>query len=197
MKALHVACTIGNLSKVKELVERGHDIHCVYPQSGDYPHEIACRFDHLDILKYLVSKGADITTDDNWAINIAVSEGHFEIVKYLVENGAPLKDGRRVLAARAAELDHVDILKYLIVHGVDIVEADNLAINAALTYSKMDSAAVLIDFVIREMKKYTLLMLLNRSPGTGVIHKDLLKSTVDAKHIDHYKYYQKKSIYRK
>jgi ankyrin repeat protein len=45
---------------------------------------------HLDVVKYLVSQGADITADDNYAVRWASFYGHLEVVKYLVSQGAKL-----------------------------------------------------------------------------------------------------------
>ena len=41
--------------------------------------------DHLDVIKYLHTNGADITTD-NFAIKWASYNAHLEVVKYLHEN---------------------------------------------------------------------------------------------------------------
>jgi hypothetical protein len=39
-------------------------------------------------VKYLVSQGADISADDNYAAKFASRYGHLEVVEYLVSQGA-------------------------------------------------------------------------------------------------------------
>jgi len=40
---------------------------------------------HLGIVKFLVSKGANVYTRNNKAIRLAAKYGHLEIVKYLAK----------------------------------------------------------------------------------------------------------------
>ena len=74
---------------------------------------------YLEIVKYLVSVGADIHTEYDKAVHNACVKGHLDIVKYLVSVGADIHilDGR---ALRAASLfGHLDIVKYLVSVGAD------------------------------------------------------------------------------
>ena len=45
---------------------------------------------HLDLVKYLVSLGADIRVDDNYAIKCASAKGYLDLVKFLVSVGADI-----------------------------------------------------------------------------------------------------------
>ncbi|ADO18936.1 hypothetical protein [Acanthamoeba castellanii mimivirus] len=45
---------------------------------------------YFEIVKYLVSQGADIRSVDDYAVRRASGNGHFEIVKYLISQGAVL-----------------------------------------------------------------------------------------------------------
>ncbi len=45
---------------------------------------------HLEIVKYLVSLGADVRALDNYAVRYASENGHLETVKYLTSVGAVL-----------------------------------------------------------------------------------------------------------
>ena len=42
------------------------------------------------MLQYLVSQGAVVTVNDNWAVRWAARHGHLEMVQYLVSQGAVL-----------------------------------------------------------------------------------------------------------
>jgi len=39
---------------------------------------------HLEVVKYLVTAGADISTENNYAMRWASRNGHLEVIKYLV-----------------------------------------------------------------------------------------------------------------
>ena len=48
---------------------------------------------HLDIVKCLIEKGADVNAkdeDEETALHLASEEGHLEIVQYLIEKGADI-----------------------------------------------------------------------------------------------------------
>ena len=50
----------------------------------------ACKCGKLNIVKYLISQGADVRADNNWAVGLASKYGRLETVKYLVSQGAEL-----------------------------------------------------------------------------------------------------------
>ena len=55
----------------------------------NYAVQVASMNGHLEVIKYLVSQGADVTSYNNWALRYASKNGHLEVVKYLVSQGAP------------------------------------------------------------------------------------------------------------
>ena len=44
---------------------------------------IASKYGHLEVVKYLVSNGANIHAQNDWALILASENGHLEVVKYL------------------------------------------------------------------------------------------------------------------
>jgi ankyrin repeat protein len=75
----------------------------------------ACKTGDLNLVKDLVSQGADIhACEDDDALRCAAFKGHLEIVKYLVSQGADIhayEDG----ALRWAACDgHLEIVKGII-----------------------------------------------------------------------------------
>lgn len=81
---------------------------------------------HLKIVKYLVSKGADVnstTKSNSTALRAACFDGHLEIVKYLVENNADIEIANRhghTCLMIACYKGHLSIAKYLINKGADL-----------------------------------------------------------------------------
>ncbi len=44
---------------------------------------VASQDGNLDVVKYLVSRGANIHAEEDWALCQAANNGHLDIVKYL------------------------------------------------------------------------------------------------------------------
>jgi hypothetical protein len=80
---LTYVCAKGHLDVVKLLVEEGDaDIH----QDNDYSVLCALKGRHLTLVKYLVSKGANLFAQGDYAIN-NVCYGDIDMVDYLLEQG--------------------------------------------------------------------------------------------------------------
>lgn len=79
---------------------------------------------HLKIVKYLVSKGANVnstTKSNSTALRAACFDGHIEIVRYLVENCADIEIANRhghTCLMIACYKGHLAIAKYLISRGM-------------------------------------------------------------------------------
>ncbi len=80
----------------------------------------ASRDGHLEIVKYLVSLGANIKAKYNQAVVYASENGHLEIVKYLVSQGADIKDRDNSAVIYASKNGHLETVKYLVSQGADI-----------------------------------------------------------------------------
>ena len=92
----------------------------------------ACRSGFIEIVKYLISKGADIhikNKDGYSALLFSVVYEQYEIAKYLIDNGANIedsnKDGRTVLAFAVLK-ENIPFIKYLIEKGVNTNRKDRL-----------------------------------------------------------------------
>ena len=68
---------------------------------------------YLDLVKYLVSLGADVSSYDDHALTWAAYNGHLSTVKVLVENGANVKARDNGLLRNVIYKGHTDIAKYL------------------------------------------------------------------------------------
>jgi ankyrin repeat protein len=115
--------------------------------------------DYLDLVKYLISKGADIHADNDSALTCIALGGHLDIVKYLIEGpedwgtiGAPDHKNRECPwnttdihsnnddTLHYAALSNLCMVKYLIKHGANI---HGVLVNAVLR-NKLDTVKYLV-----------------------------------------------------
>lgn len=81
------ACYLGDLAKIKDLVEKGAAVN---PSGDDDPPlVVASENGHLEAVKFLVAKAADVNAK-GWASPLiaALDKGNLEVVKYLLEHSA-------------------------------------------------------------------------------------------------------------
>jgi len=90
MSDLAWAVKNGDMDQVKELVEgKGADVNAAI--DGRLPLHYASDYGQLEVIQYLLSKGANIDSADKHGISpllAAIWEGHTSCVKFLVEKGA-------------------------------------------------------------------------------------------------------------
>ena len=102
------------------VIEGGH------PVEGATPLWTASTLGHLDIVKVLIERGANIehTTDSRSSpLRGAAFDGHMDVVAYLIEKGAdidkPNQVGQSPLTIAAA-MKQIDTVKYLIENGANV-----------------------------------------------------------------------------
>jgi len=114
----------------------------------------AARKGHLDAVKLLLEKGADINAQTNGqgsAINAAARNGHVNMVKFLLEKGADinLQNNRQGSALNAAaRKGHLDVVKFLLEKGADINLQNNgqgSALNAAARNGHVNMVKFLLE----------------------------------------------------
>lgn len=195
------ACEVGDIKRVKELIDSGVDVNCdgTGPTGIDLgykfsPIEVASKNGKLDLVKYLVSKGADISSDGDYPVRIASLCGHIKIVKYLASKGANITVRNNEAIVNASIRGHIDIMKYLITVGAtvpddktiteafdedylyliaaDITALHDKTIEFARTHTQRKTIEYLADLVSTERCKYTLSLLLNKP--RKIINNDIL-----------------------
>lgn len=212
---LEMASVEGHLEIVKYLIDQGADVE----SSNNWSVRSACRRGHFDIVKYLVDKGADVTADDNNAIKMAVRANRLDIIKYLVAVGAD-PDCAVEVALKLGYFEMVDYLisagvdisyvrftalnmgieggdlkkiEYAVSLGCNVVHYSILKhpIEIAKEKGYVRICEFLIDIVISEMKKHTVLELLSQKK---TIHKDLIELIIKKmfRYLKHYHKYQRK-----
>jgi len=121
------ACAIGNLARVRELVENNHAEANSFSPDGFPVVALAAFLGHLEIVQYLASHGADInaaaTNGSGYnALTGSVTSGHVAVVQWLLEHGANANyrysAGYSPLLTAAAN-GRLDIAKLLLAHDAD------------------------------------------------------------------------------
>lgn len=122
--AAHISAENGNLSILKYLVSKEHDLLESTDDKNQIVLHIAVKNGNLDIVKYLIEDlKVDILAEDNrfqgdTAVHIAAEEDQLEVVKYFLETGrahVSVKDGIGATPLfSAAEKVRMRIVKYLV-----------------------------------------------------------------------------------
>jgi len=138
------ACSACNLPELlDQLLSKGLGVDDFDENgSGRTPLMWAVQEGNIDIVKILISKGANINArnESETPLHLASSEGHLNIVKLLIENGVDISvriNGTSPLH-NASAWNHLDTVKYLISIGLSPDESDSDG-NTALSFAKMYS----------------------------------------------------------
>ena len=107
-----------DLEKVKELIEKGADIHAI-DKNGDSVLMQASLEGKLEVVKILVENGADLNYQNKNGLTVLMQASYleqFEIIKYLVENGADVNLQAQydyTALGIASELKYTEVVEYL------------------------------------------------------------------------------------
>src|SRR5512139_1229203 len=87
------ACTVGELPRVKALLERQPDLINAYAPDGFQPLGLAAFFGHADIVEFLLEKGAQVHSPSRNAMRVmplhsAIANQRAHIVWLLLDHGA-------------------------------------------------------------------------------------------------------------
>lgn len=118
---LHYAAERGDLDLVEELVEeRNVPVDIKTSQSSITPLQCAAVKAHLKVVRYLVSKGADVQAKDGkgaYVLHYAASGGDVNIVEHLLDQGAKIdvtdRHGFTILHV-TARFNKLKLAKYII-----------------------------------------------------------------------------------
>ena len=88
-----MSCKDGNLNDVIEILNKGVDVNIRFAGSNFTPLISSSCYGRLDIVKYLISKGADIEAksfNGHTALNRSFHNGRLLVAKFLILNGADI-----------------------------------------------------------------------------------------------------------
>lgn len=149
-KALRKVAETGNFPMVKFLVEYGANVN--EKGNGWYPLELACKFEHWDIAKYLVEHGVDVYALNFQFVN-SIKYKDLQKVRNFVEqlgvdvNGGPDGYGEPLIVSIRNE--RFDITKYLIDKGADVSlhhPGNKNPLEQAIEYANWDIVKYLVEY---------------------------------------------------
>eukprot|EP00057_Strongylocentrotus_purpuratus_P014627 XP_011669101.1 PREDICTED: serine/threonine-protein phosphatase 6 regulatory ankyrin repeat subunit B-like [Strongylocentrotus purpuratus] len=141
---------------------------------------------HLDVIKYLISQGAELNKGaidgaevnktngrGETALRLAAQDGHLDITRYLISQGAGHLDVIKYLISQGAEVNniedngmtalhasaqegHLDVTKYLIGQGDEVNKGGN-ADRTALHYAAQQKEHVLTQETLMVTRLYNCL----------------------------------------
>jgi ankyrin repeat protein len=103
------ACREGDLSTVKECIERRANIHV----ENDYALRLAAERGHLEVVECLIENGADIHAKKDYALRWAAYHGYLEVVKCLIKQGADIHAEKDFALRFAAKYGHLQVANVL------------------------------------------------------------------------------------
>lgn len=151
---LQDAAAVGQLDRVKELVEKNPALANSFSSDGFPIVALAAFMGHWQVARYLQEKGADInavaTNGSGYnALTGAVTGGHTEIVAWLLDSGADANyrygPGYTPLHAAAAN-GHLEIVKLLLKHVADKSAKSNDG-KSALALAEERKHAAVVEFL--------------------------------------------------
>jgi ankyrin repeat protein/beta-lactamase regulating signal transducer with metallopeptidase domain len=129
ISAIHLAASAGDLDEVKRLVEEGVDANTRAKGSGGWTPLFAAVFgDHIDVARFLITKGADVNAKDMAGLtplHNSCEQGKRNMAELLIAEGADVN--ARDLAGRTPlhrmfiiGRDHMDVAELLIAEGANV-----------------------------------------------------------------------------
>ena len=111
---------------------------------NDYPLRWSSRSGHLEVVRYLVNLGADIHADDDYVLRWSSQSGQLEVVKYLVNVGANIHADNDCALRWSSARGHLEVVKYLVSVGADIHADDDYALRWASENNHLEVVKCLV-----------------------------------------------------
>ncbi|MBN1552604.1 ankyrin repeat domain-containing protein [bacterium] len=139
-----ICCGVGysesrELQQIRSLIEKDPSAINRTDNRSRTPLHIAAEKGQIDVVAYLIEKGADLEAADfhrNTPLTLAVEKGNLDVVRLLAESGAKMKGPGidSVILNRALASRSIEMLKYLLQQGLDPAQKDTAG-NTVLHYA--------------------------------------------------------------
>lgn len=118
------AARSGNVEDAMAMAEINPDTLTAESSAGYTPLILACYYDHLKFVRYLVEQGVEVNGEEgtSTALQAASYKGFTELAKFLLEAGADpdTRDANGMSPLHyASQFNHVEIVKLLVTHNAD------------------------------------------------------------------------------
>ena len=129
----------------------GDNILDVMPDGLSYLLIDTCKTGNIDLVKKLLSHGADVNTKDdgNTPLYYASRKGHTKIVKLLLEHGADVNAKNNYGETSlywASRIGHTEIVKLLLEYGAD-VNAKDIGESTALIWASVKGYSAIVNLL--------------------------------------------------
>ena len=107
---------------------------------------------HTEMVKVLLTAGADVHAGDDYALQLASYSGHTEVVKVLLTAGADVHAGKDYALRWASNYGHTEVVKVLLAAGADVHADKDYALRWASNYGHTETVKVLKDHIAKGNK---------------------------------------------
>jgi len=180
------AAQSGNTAAILDLLKKGLDVNARDDQDGRTILMHAAWFGHIDVMRILIDKGADVNAKNKngaTALILAADKGNAEIVSFLIDKGADFnsKDGNGTALMLAANKGNAEFVRFLIDKGADVNAKDSLGYTALMKAAGRGHANIMrilldkgADVNTRTNDGYAAL---THAAGSG--HTDIVRALID------------------
>ncbi|UYV70654.1 hypothetical protein LAZ67_8000179 [Cordylochernes scorpioides] len=172
-RPVELAVRIGHLAIVKALLEHPQRIDVNTRGEGEFTLlHIASQEDFIEIVKYLVLKGADVHARNSAGskpIHIAAREGRLDVVKYFLGLKMSINDfglASQTMLHYASIAGHLEVVKYLVEMGADINARDESGLDP-LQYANIFNHQTLVEYLLKRGATSTKMSFLQLPKMTG------------------------------
>ena len=166
----------GDLTKVKECIKNGADIH-----ANDEEALIEAAINgHLKIVKFLVENGADIHADNNMALRTSLYNDNLEVAKFLLEKGADIHADNDYIYNYVFNNNDIKLLNFF--------KENNIIFDDKIKYSKLFLKAC-ENGDLEKVKEY-----IEKGADIHTQNDDALRSAASGGHISIVKYLIEKGV---
>jgi ankyrin repeat protein len=130
------ACVHKNIVGVQYFVDKSND--------KDEALKYAVIYGHLEIVKYLIEKGADVDSNDGYALCQYAKNGDFDMIKYLIEHNANVNINNGYALWISAQNDRLDIIVYLVDNGANVHANEDEALYNSTLYGTLITVKYLV-----------------------------------------------------